>query len=62
MFDANRSAAEIGNAIELFEERTRYSDRILFELAPHALYTVSKEALVWCADFANEHGLMIHTH
>lgn len=62
MFDADRRAAEISNAIELFEERTRYSDRIIFELAPHALYTASKEALEWCVEFAGEHGLMIHTH
>jgi 5-methylthioadenosine/S-adenosylhomocysteine deaminase len=54
---ANRKLAE-----RLLEESRQYSNRIQFQLGPHALYTVSKEALVWCAEFANEHGLMIHTH
>jgi len=46
----------------LFEERTRYSNRIIFQLGPHAIYTVSEKSLRWCKDFAAEHGLMIHIH
>ncbi len=62
MFDSRRCDAEIGKAIQLFEESRSYSDRILFQLSPHALYTVSKKALRWCAEFAAGHNLMIHTH
>jgi len=62
MGDGDRRAANREQANQLLEESKQYSDRIHFQLGPHALYTVSKEALVWCAEFANEHGLMIHTH
>jgi 5-methylthioadenosine/S-adenosylhomocysteine deaminase len=46
----------------LFDERSRYSDRIIFQLGPHAIYTVSEKSLRWCKEFADEHGLMIHIH
>jgi len=62
MGDGDRRAANREQANQLLEESKRYSDRIHFQLGPHALYTVSKEALVWCSEFATEHGLMIHTH
>jgi len=62
MNDSGKRAANREQAEQLLEERSRYSDRIQFQLGPHALYTVSREALEWCAEFAAEHGLMIHTH
>jgi len=62
MGDDGRRAANREMAQTLLNESKQYSDRIQFQLGPHALYTVSKEALVWCSEFANEHGLMIHTH
>ncbi len=62
MDDATRRAANREQATQLLEESKQYSDRITFQLGPHALYTVSKEALIWCGEFANEHHLMIHTH
>lgn len=46
----------------LFEERKQYSDRIIYQLGPHAIYTVSEKSLRWCVEFAAEHNLMIHTH
>lgn len=46
----------------LFEERTQYSDRIIYQPGPHAVYTVSGDSLRWCAEFAAKHGLMIHIH
>ncbi len=39
-----------------------YSDRLQFILGPHALYTVSRESLLWARDYAREHGLLIHMH
>ena len=62
MGDGDRRAANREMAQTLLDESQQYSDRIHFQLGPHALYTVSKEALVWCSEFAAEHGLMIHTH
>lgn len=46
----------------LFQERTQYSDRIIYQPGPHAIYTVSEKSLRWCVEFAAEHHLMIHTH
>ncbi|MDH3346404.1 MAG: amidohydrolase [Kiritimatiellaceae bacterium] len=62
MGDAGRRATNREMAQALLEESKQYSDRISFQLGPHAIYTVSTEALTWCAEFAGEHQLMIHTH
>jgi 5-methylthioadenosine/S-adenosylhomocysteine deaminase len=60
--DPAKAAEQIAQNQRLFEERKQYSDRILFQLGPHAVYTVSEKSLRWCAGFAAEHGLMIHIH
>jgi 5-methylthioadenosine/S-adenosylhomocysteine deaminase len=62
MGDGDRRAANREMAQALLDESKQYSERIQFQLGPHALYTVSREALEWCAQFAAENGLMIHTH
>lgn len=46
----------------LLEEQSQYSDRVHFNMGPHAIYTVSTEALAWCAEFAAENKLMLHIH
>ncbi|PIE69451.1 MAG: chlorohydrolase [Deltaproteobacteria bacterium] len=38
------------------------SDRILFTLGPHAIYTVSRDSLAWVADYAERKDLRIHLH
>lgn len=62
MGDNNKRTTNRDIAKRLLDESKQYSDRIEFQLGPHALYTVSKDELVWCAEFAAEHNLMIHTH
>lgn len=62
MGDGDKRAANREQTNRLLEESRQYSDRIQFQLGPHALYTVSREALEWCVEFAAKHGLMIHTH
>lgn len=42
--------------------RSDFSDRILFNLGPHAIYTVSGEQLQFCHDFCRQHRLKIHLH
>ncbi len=62
-FDDHAKAKEqVEQNKRLFEERTHYSNRIIFQLGPHAIYTVSEKSLRWCTEFAAEHGLMIHIH
>ncbi|MBM4152348.1 MAG: amidohydrolase, partial [Kiritimatiellaceae bacterium] len=60
--DPARIKAQMEQNKTLFAERSRYSDRIIFQLGPHAIYTVSEASLRWCAEFAAEQGLMIHIH
>lgn len=60
--DAERAGAEREQAVRLFEESRRYSDRLSFALGPHAIYTVSKTSLKWAKAFAREHGLRFHIH
>ncbi|WP_372807697.1 amidohydrolase [Pontiella sp.] len=60
--EAGRARNEQRQAARLFEEATRYSDRIGFALGPHAIYTVSEASLRWAKAFASEHGLPIHIH
>ena len=38
------------------------SHLITFSIAPHAIYTVSKENLIWTKNFAKRHKLLIHMH
>lgn len=60
--DPEKAKAQMEQNEQLFAERTRYSDRIIFQLGPHAIYTVSEKSLRWCKEFADKHGLMIHIH
>lgn len=49
---------------EMYLERfkTKFSDRIMFNLGPHAIYTVSGEQLQFCHEFCKKHNLKIHLH
>ncbi len=44
------------------EKMAGHSNRIIYALGPHAIYTVSANLLKWIADFARQNGLNIHTH
>ncbi|MBW2058282.1 MAG: amidohydrolase [Deltaproteobacteria bacterium] len=61
-FSKEKAAQQRALNEELFKQSARFSRRIQFALGPHAIYTVSEESLRWAADFAREHGLMLHIH
>ncbi|MFA5269624.1 MAG: amidohydrolase family protein [Methanoregula sp.] len=42
--------------------RSMKNPRIKASAGPHAIYTVSKEGLAWCAEFAREQKIGIHIH
>ncbi|OSM05071.1 amidohydrolase [Magnetofaba australis] len=46
----------------LWEETSRYSDRVRYTLTPHAIYTVSPETLRWVAEFSEKHNVPVHIH
>ncbi len=63
LFDEERREQEIRKTegFYRFVEGMR-NPRIRASVAPHAIYTVSKEGLDWSAEFAREHGLRLHIH
>ncbi len=61
-FDKEKAKEQIEINMRLFEESGSFGDRVTFTLGPHAIYTVSEESLKWAADFARDHGLLIHVH
>ena len=62
MFDKEKSREQIDKNEKLYEEHTKYSDRIQFALGPHAIYTVSENSLRWAKKFADDRNLKIHIH
>ena len=42
--------------------KARGNPRIRAAVGPHSVYTVSPEGLSWCADYAKEQDIGIHTH
>jgi len=42
--------------------KSKVSDKIKIVLAPHAIYTVSEKALIWCKKFADDNNLLLHIH
>jgi 5-methylthioadenosine/S-adenosylhomocysteine deaminase len=60
--DPERAMGMKQQVMELHAASTSFSDRILFILGPHAIYTVSPDSLRWIRDYAQRHDLLIHTH
>lgn len=58
----DRAALDRKRSVEYLEAFSKLSDRVQFNLGPHAIYTVSAEQLQFCHRFAQEHNLSIHLH
>ena len=61
-FDEEKAKEQIKRNEALYEASKKLSDRIVFALGPHAIYTVSEESLCWTRDFAEKHELLVHIH
>ena len=63
LFDDEKREKEIKATEKFvnFVENMR-NPRIKASVAPHAIYTVSKEGLEWSAQYAREKGLRLHIH
>ena len=62
LFDGHKAKEQMALNEELYAARDEFGDRVTFTLGPHAIYTVSEEALRWCADFARDKGVLVHFH
>lgn len=61
-FDEGTAKEQIRRNEALYEGSKKLSERIIFALGPHALYTVSKESLCWVKEFSEKHDLLVHIH
>jgi 5-methylthioadenosine/S-adenosylhomocysteine deaminase len=62
LFDARKAEEQILLNEELYAAREAFGPRVTFTLGPHAIYTVSEQALRWCAEFAHDKGVLVHFH
>jgi 5-methylthioadenosine/S-adenosylhomocysteine deaminase len=62
LFDKDKAQEQISRNKKLYRESQEYSSRVGFALGPHALYTVSKDSLAWCKEFADKNNLLLHFH
>ena len=60
-FDKKRGSLE--NFEKIYQKfKSEKSDLVRLAVAPHSIYGVSKENLVWAKDFAKKHNLLLHIH
>lgn len=59
--DKGRAAAQKEKA-KLFLQGTERSSRIIPSICPHAIYTVTEEDLVWCAEMQKQYNAFLHIH
>lgn len=57
-----RAALDRQRSAEYLDYFAELSDRISFNLGPHAIYTVSGEQLQFCHEFATKHNIKVHLH
>jgi len=63
LFNDEKREKEIKKTKETIRKiENMHSDRIKPALGPHAVYTVSEEALRWIKNYADEKGLLVHLH
>ena len=53
----------LDNFLKIYKKfKSKESDLIRLAVAPHAIYSVSKENLIWTKKFAKKHNLLLHIH
>ncbi len=63
LFNDEKREKEIKKTKETIKNiENMHNDRIKPALGPHAVYTVSEEALRWVKNYADEKGLLVHFH
>ena len=60
-FDKKRGSLE--NFKKIYQKfKSEKLDLVRLAVAPHAIYSVSKENLIWAKNFAKKHNLILHIH
>lgn len=60
--DPEEAARQRDQCEERFKDSLKWKDNAIFEVAAHAIYTVSEELFVWAAEFARKNSLNLHIH
>lgn len=61
-FDSAESARQREQCVRRFEEAKKWTDNSIYEVAFHAVYSVSEEMIRWISDFASRNDLNLHIH
>ncbi len=61
-FDEKKRKEQIEANLKFLDEFGGKNPLIQIALGPHAIYTVSREALEWIASYSQEHDLFVHIH
>ena len=62
LFDAEKRREQIAQNEGFLETLGNQTPLIQIALGPHAIYTVSREALEWIRDFSGKNDLFVHIH
>ncbi|WP_028573539.1 amidohydrolase [Desulfonatronovibrio hydrogenovorans] len=61
-FSDPKKAKEFRARTRKFFRENKPDERITYILGPHAVYTVSRDSLIWLRDFAADNNLLINIH
>lgn len=61
-YDKERAAREREECVAQFERSKSWGSESVFEVAFHAIYSVSEEMMIWASEFAGKHDLTLHIH
>ncbi len=62
LFDATKRKEQIEENLRFIEAFDKQNSLVQIALGPHAIYTVSREALKWIGAFSEKHDLLVHIH
>ncbi|MCQ2167341.1 MAG: amidohydrolase [Bacteroidales bacterium] len=61
--DPEETERQKEQCVRMFEQAMRsWNSNSAYQVAFHAIYSVSEELMVWISDFAKAHGLNLHIH
>lgn len=59
---AEESERQKEQCLKIYEEFKVSKDRAIFQVAFHAIYSVSEEMILWTSEFAKKNNLALHIH
>lgn len=60
--DRNEAERQKEQCERLYSQALGWNDNSIYEVAFHAIYSVSEEMICWISDFATKHNLNLHIH